>query len=380
MKKISIPKLSKTLVFFALLSFCGVTRTAAQFQKVFDFDGPKGACPQGSLILAGNMLYGTTPKGGTNNMGVVFKMNKITNEVNTLVNFTGSTNGSSPTGFLILSGATLYGMTNQGGAHNYGIIFKVDTLGNGFTDLFDFSDTDGVLPRGSLILSGNVLYGMTNSGGANNYGVIFKINTDGSGYTKLFNFNGTASGAGPMGSLTISDNVLYGMTSGGGINGGGVVFKVNADGNNFSKLVDFDSSSSSDTTKGNGPQGSLVLDNNVLYGMTYHGGKNSAGVLFKVNTDGSGFTKLLNCGNLSSGMLPTGSFIISGKTLYAMTMSGGASVIGTAFKINTDGTNFFKFIDFDGTNKGKFPAGDLTQSENVFYGMATQGGPILVLK
>lgn len=164
------------------------------------------------------------------------------------------------------------------------------------------------------------------------------------------------------------------MTSAGGINGGGVVFKINTDGSNFSKLVDFDSSSSSDTTKGNGPQGSLVLANNVLYGMTYHGGKYASGVLFKVNTDGTGFTKLLNCADLNSGSLPSGSFILSGKTLYAMTMSGGASVIGTAFKINTDGTNFFKFVDFDGTNKGKFPGGDLTQSENVFYGMTSQGG------
>jgi uncharacterized repeat protein (TIGR03803 family) len=47
-------------------------------------------------------------------------------------------------------------------------------------DLFDFSTAVGKYPYGSLTLSGNVLYGMTNYGGVYNDGVVFSIHTDSS--------------------------------------------------------------------------------------------------------------------------------------------------------------------------------------------------------
>ena len=98
------------------------------------------------------------------------------------------------------------------------------------------------------------------------------------------------------------------------------------------------------------------------------------GIIFKVNIDGSRFTKLLDFDGANKGKNPLGTLILSNNVLYGMAESGGATSNGTAFKINTDGTGFFKFIDFDGINKGKFPFGDLTQSGDVFYGMTVDGG------
>jgi len=60
-----------------------------------------------------------------------------------------------------------------------------------YTKLLDFAGTpDGGNPRGSLISDGTFLYGMTTGGGTNGMGTIFKIMPDGTGFVKLLDFNG----------------------------------------------------------------------------------------------------------------------------------------------------------------------------------------------
>ena len=96
-----------------------------------------------------------------------------------------------------------------------------------YTDLYNFGGGagEGETPYGSLVRSGNILYGMTESGGISNKGVIFKIDSDGNNYTTLHNFTGIATdGSAPHGSLTISGNTLFGMTAMGGANNVGVIF------------------------------------------------------------------------------------------------------------------------------------------------------------
>src|SRR5271168_3569222 len=63
-------------------------------------------------------------------------------------------------------------------------------------------------PFGSLTLSGNVLYGMTADGGTNGRGLIFSIHTDSSHYKILWNFDDTglaghANGGIPYGNLLL---------------------------------------------------------------------------------------------------------------------------------------------------------------------------------
>ncbi len=58
---------------------------------------------------------------------------------------------------------------------------------------------DGRSPAGGMTLSDNVFYGSTRYGGAHNKGIIFRINPDGSGYTILHHFaGGTNDGDGPI--------------------------------------------------------------------------------------------------------------------------------------------------------------------------------------
>ena len=166
-----------------------------------------------------------------------------------LYDFSGSEAGAVPYGNLTVSGSLLYGMTSAGGVSGDGNLFSIDTNGNGYRDLFDFSGgVNGNLPPGDLLLVGNKFFGMTQIGGASDSGNVFSIDTDGSGYRDLYDLTGP-NGAQPIGSLIISGKVLYGMTSVGGINHKGCVFSVDTDGTHYKDLLDFNG------TNGAFPQG-----------------------------------------------------------------------------------------------------------------------------
>jgi uncharacterized repeat protein (TIGR03803 family) len=172
-------------------------------------------------------------------------------------------------------------MTSRGGANNFGTVFRILTDGTGYIKLLDFAGaSNGKYPEGSLYYDGNSLYGTTNNGGANDFGTIFRINTNGTGYMKLLDFAGSANGRYTYCTLVGDANYLYGMTQRGGTStncaqGCGTLFKIKRDGSIFVKLYDFDSMT------GNYPDGSLILVGTSLYGTTSWGGLHNAGVIFK---------------------------------------------------------------------------------------------------
>jgi len=112
--------------------------------------------------------------------------------------------------------------------------------------------------------------------------------------------------------------------------------------------------------------------------------------VFKLNTNGTGFTSLYNFtgssgspSTNSDGAEPYANLILSGNTLYGTTEEGGSAGGGTVFKINTDGTEFTNLHSFtptssnsvDGTNSdGTAPQAGLALSGNTLYGTAFAGG------
>ena len=300
-----------------------------------------------------------------------------------LHSFTGGvSDGASPNGSLTLSGSKFYGMTNTGGSGNQGALFSMNTDGTGFGLLHSFTGgvSDGSKPYGSLVLSGSKLYGMTLNGGrvgSGPSGTLFSMNIDGSGFGLLHSFTGGASdGYFPVGSLTLSDSKLYGMTQRGGSDGNGSLFSMNTDGSGYSLLHSF----AGGTSDGASPHGSLTLTGSILYGMTAGGGSsNNPGVLFRMNADGSGYTLLHNfTGGATDGSNPSGSLTLSGSMLYGMTANGGISEGGTLFSIGTDGSSFGLLESFAGAPAdGARPFfGDLTLSGDgaTLYGMTAFGG------
>jgi uncharacterized repeat protein (TIGR03803 family) len=338
-----------------------------------------GKTPVGSLTASGSTLYGMTSSGGTPGYGTVFQINTDGSNFGIIHSFAGGLNdGRNPTGSLVLSGSTLYGLTQAGGSSvNDGTVFQVATNGAGFNLLHSFlgGASDGKIPLGTLALSGSTLYGMTSGGGTANFGTAFKINTDSTGFGVIHSFTG-APGDGNLPSysaLAVSGSTLYGMTIGGGSADQGAIFKMNTDGSNFSLLHSFTPA----TGDGGSPAGSLALIGSTLYGTARAGGSGGAGIAFEENTDGTGYAVLHNFAGQAGGdgAHPDAMLTLVAGRLYGTTDSGGTANLGTIFGMNLDGTGYTVMHNFlGGTGDGAGPQGDLTLVGSALYGMTTGGG------
>jgi len=334
--------------------------------------GSDGGAPAAGLILSGNTLYGTAQYGGLLGQGTVFAVNADGAGFTNLYSFTGGSDGAAPYCGLILSGNTLYGTAQYGGLQGQGVVFKVNTDGTGFTNLYGFTGgSDGADPVGVLVLSGNTLYGTTFNGGSGDNGTVFALNTDGTGFTNLYRFTGGSDGASPVGVLALSGNTLYGTAYFGGSTGNGVVFGVNTDGTGFTNLHSFTNGSD-----GANPLSGLVLSGNTLYGTAQGGGNLGWGTVFAVGTDGTGFTTLYTFTFGSDGGDPFAGLILLGSTLYGTTVYddvGGLSGDGTVFAVNTNNTGFTTLHIFAGSD-GSVPFAGLILSGNTLYGTTSEGG------
>ncbi len=368
--------MKKTNLFFTGVTFVTICfqlfsfNSYAQLTKLHDFAGTvNGKEPFGSLISVGSYLYGMTGSGGTGNSGIIFKIKPDGTGFTKLLDFTGTLNGGFPRSSLIYDGTSLYGTTAMGGANNSGTVFKIQTDGTGYTKLYDFTvPANGGQPSGSLVSVGSYLYGMTYEGGTNNLGVIYKIMTDGTGFSKIFEFT-TITGTHPMCGPISDGTYLYGVTMNGGTGSLGTVFKILLNGTGFIKLMDF-----SGTANGSFSRSSLVLDGGYLYGTAGGGGTSNSGTFFKIQTTGTGFSKLLDFTGTANGSQPSSMLFPTGNFLYGMTYMGGANNIGTIYKIMADGSGYSKLLNFSGTANGSSPNGSLISDGISIFGVTSIGG------
>ena len=328
------------------------------FTTLYDGFGSFADSPIG-LTLSGSILYGTT-HGIGGDWGTLFAVKTDGTSFSPLYSFTAYCgDGAGPSTGVILSGSTLYGTQGWGtGGACFGTVFAVNNDGSGFTNLYTFTQpTIGQNPN-SLVLSGDILYGTTSDGGnfrpcncGHAGGTVFKINTDGTGFKTLHQFAvpiqisstsiyTNSDGANPSAGLVFSGSTLYGTTSQGGTSGYGTVFAVNSDGTGFKTLHTFSSDYIASITPRN-----LIVSGSALYGVTgYPDNIGFGSTVFKLNTDGSGFTTLYYFTALqntnsdgiltnSDGTAPT-SLILSGNTLYGTAERGGIFGSGTIFSIS----------------------------------------------
>jgi uncharacterized repeat protein (TIGR03803 family) len=210
-------------------------------------DRADGTNPFGGLIFdARGALFGATYRGGTANLGAVYKLTPPaagqTEWTETVLHsFTGGNDGALPAfGRLILDrNGALYGATIRGGPANAGTVFKLTPPANGQTQwtetvLHGFTDADGKSPQaaGLIFDEKGALYGTTIFGGISNLGAVFKLTPPAAGRTRwtetvLHKFAGERDGAHPLAGLTFDKKgALLGTTNLGGASNWGTVFKL----------------------------------------------------------------------------------------------------------------------------------------------------------
>ena len=165
--------------------------------------------------------------------------------------------------------------------------------------------------------------------------------------------------------LVVISNVLYGTTRTGqatNLTQAGGVFRLNTDGSGFTNLHTFGLDGS--------PLAGVIFSDGMLYGTTFN-------TIFALKADGSDFTTLFTFPRNVFGLEPSASLVLSGSTLY-----GTAELLddgGVVFAIDTNGSNYRVLHAFtpatSGTNyDGGNPVSALILSEGVLYGTASKDG------
>ena len=367
-----------------------VGQSGGDYHVIHSFAGTDGRAPEAALLQdSSGALYGTTPSGGTNDLGTVFRLNPDGSSYSVLHHFDG-TDGWRPRGGLLRgSDGLLYGTASSGGAGGGGVVFKIATNGSGFAVIHTFSGPDGAAPFGKLVFGTNgALYGTTYSGGASNLGTVFTIGTDGSGYSVIHSFTKGMIGLrydgwNPRAGLTLGmDGMFYGTCSGGGgttaANQHGTVFQIASDGSGMNILLRFNTIFPYDSY-GINPIGEVIQGaDGYFYGTTsgsrYTGG---AGTVFRVDSTGNSSAVIYGFNTSGGGAANPNAGLVqdANGVLYGTSYAGGKFGYGTIFKLDTSGNfTLIQSLSLSGGDS-QGPLGTLAQDENgIIYGVSWSGG------
>jgi uncharacterized repeat protein (TIGR03803 family) len=256
----------------------------------------------------------------------------------------GGGDGGHPEASLVEGGdGNLYGTTSDGGDHDGGTIYRIDA-GGSYTIVHSFSGSggpaDGATPRAALVLGDDgALYGTTTAQGPTqpspSSGTVFRFTPGVSGVATIHAFHGS-DGSSPNSTLVKAlDGYLYGTTSTGGEHNAGTVFRISESGD-FQSLHSFDYASGDGTS----PVGLAAGGDGNLYGTTSTGGASFLGTIFRLRPSGS-FRTVYSFSSLNGGGYSPRAPLIQADDgdFYGTTFSGGETSTncgagcGTVFKI-----------------------------------------------
>jgi len=231
-----------------------------------------------------------------------------------LHNFTGGNDGALPASSLITDRAgNLYGTTTEGGAHNYGTVFRMSHAGSGWilTTLYSFDGMNGNAdPNGGLAfgpdgsLYGTLCCGLSDGG-------IYRLRPAPTTChsvscpweeTIIHMFTGGLDGGDPSGNLVVDQaGNIYGTSGGGGTGMAGLIYEFSPSNGGWTETVLYNFT----VETGYLPNGGVIFDNaGNLYGATSLGGPSGGGAVFELSPSGSGWTLT----NLATSSFPGAEF------------------------------------------------------------------------
>jgi uncharacterized repeat protein (TIGR03803 family) len=242
-------------------------------------DVPDGAFPIGNLIVdAGGALYGVTEYGGSHDWGTVFKLTPNSGSYTEAIlhSFGGPHDGQVPyAGLSIDSTGSFFSTTLHGGAKGAGIVYKLSPDGTQYSEsvLYDFKNgRDYRYPvSGITIGASGTLFGLAATACCE---AAYALTPHRSTYKEstIFTFRGVAEGEGASSPLLPArDGEFFGEMSRGGLGSGtgyGLIYELAPDGTGYKDTV----LHRFNGRDGNGPEGGLILDAGNLYGTTVEGG------------------------------------------------------------------------------------------------------------
>lgn len=408
----------------------------SNFKKLIDMDVSSGNFDYNESLIEGldGLLYGCAGRGGKYGIGTIFKMGKDGSGFTKIYDFTVSGGGVPEAGLLQLSDGTLYGTTGRGGNNEIGTIFKINPDGSNYKSIYHFTALTGIFTIGSLSqLTDGRIIGVTLLGGLYFDGLIFTIKPDGSSFSVIYNFNGASGRYHPSSAVKEIDGYIYGAASG--------AYKLKIDGSDFQKIVApghilstygdsqililsplqifkitndqstsifnfnfqknvyypsqiIQSSSSASTVYGltDGglydrgaifkiddtgyktiynfkdytPTTNLLYTNNYIYGLAHYvddtGYTNE--IIFRLNTDGSAFTVIKTF--LHSANIQSGGFISALNKLFILDRQHTPKI----YSMNLDGSDFKELHTF--TQAEGRPRSHLIEIDGFLYGTTGQ--------
>jgi uncharacterized repeat protein (TIGR03803 family) len=326
-----------------------------------------GSFPYYTALLQTNdgSLFGTTIYGGSNEGGVIFKYDLGSSTYTKKYNFSKPINGLG-LGMLVASSSTkkLYGLTDNGGAIDRGVLYEYDPISKVYIKKIDLEDSPSF--GGKLIEGPNgKLYWI--SSGTAVYGAIFGYDPLTNVVIREYDFQGDGLGKYPVGSLFLaSNNKLYGFTTNGGSNDGGILFEYDPVTRVFAKKIDLP-----DPRQIGRPQGQLSqASSGKIYGSTYpqYGSKS---VVFEYDLLANQFSIKVELPN------PIMSVVAAENKLVLVTGSSYSNntwAEGALYDYELATGLLTKNLDFERSKTGSDALGLTLSSNGKVYGCLQSGG------
>jgi hypothetical protein len=209
-----------------------------------------GSKPDGNLILtANNTILGTCRDGGANNSGTIYEYDLINDTIINKLDFPTSIKTPS-SGFIPYGTNKYWGISEEGGGYSAGTLYEYDYSANTVQVISKVktnnnSSNYGQGARGNICITPNhKYYGVTEDGGNNNAGMIFEVDTNAIGVVgKLHIDNFLSVGSNLKTGLFLSPRgKIMGLGYYGGINQEGSLFEYDTLNNVLSTVFSFDDS------------------------------------------------------------------------------------------------------------------------------------------